>query len=107
MYRYKNANESVRPYAKLIREHYLSDNKTIQDLIKTGGFVNTEGSRYATSTSYEDNLKNAILNIELSTSISMYQDIINLSDKEIMSYFGPMQKGISVNTKIETISLKQ
>ena len=53
---YKHPDYSVEPYLKLLTKDYLVDGKTEMDLLDK--FVNKEGKRYASSTTYESMLKN-------------------------------------------------
>jgi hypothetical protein len=53
---YKNDNDSVVPYIKLMLNNYLVD-KTVDDVLKPGKLVNADGNRYATDTKYENTLK--------------------------------------------------
>lgn len=98
-YTYKDPNESIEPYLKLLRRDYLlkiSDGDTIPrrigNLLQDRGFVNYEGKRYATATSYENMLRNMMVKVNLESSISMYQGISQLPDSEILSLFSPIQK---------------
>jgi len=86
---YKHANESIEPYLQLLKEEYLGDKKEISDLIKDKSFKNLKGYRYATYPNYERSLRTIMLHVDMQTSISMYEDIINLSDEKILSYFSP------------------
>ncbi|MFA5152817.1 MAG: glucosaminidase domain-containing protein [Clostridia bacterium] len=98
-YTYKNPNESIEPYLKLIKERYLTKvsekgdtiSKEIKNLIQDRGFVNSEGYRYASSNIYENSLRNMIIKISMESSINLYQAIIGLPDNEIVAYFLPPQ----------------
>lgn len=50
-YGYKHPDFSVEPYLKLLTSRYLIDGKTEEDLLEN--FVDKNGSRYASSTNYE------------------------------------------------------
>jgi hypothetical protein len=52
---YKHPDYSVEPYLKLLVTDYLVDGKTELDLLDK--FVNKQGKRYASSTTYESMLK--------------------------------------------------
>lgn len=52
---YKHPDYSVEPYLQLLVNNYLVDGKTEMDLLNK--FVNKEGKRYASSTTYESMLK--------------------------------------------------
>ena len=54
-YGYKHPDYSVEPYLKLLVNDYLVDGKTELDLLNK--FVNKDGKRYASSTTYEVMLK--------------------------------------------------
>lgn len=54
-YGYKHPDYSVEPYLKLLVKDYLIDGKTELDLLHK--FVNKDGKRYASSTTYESMLK--------------------------------------------------
>jgi flagellum-specific peptidoglycan hydrolase FlgJ len=88
---YKNPNESIEPYLQLLNEEYLGDKKQISDLVKDGGFKNLKGKRYATSWAYESRLRTMMVHVDMNTSISMYQDVMNLPDEKILAYFSPIQ----------------
>lgn len=53
---YSEQNDSIEPYIRLMKNNYLK-NKTIDELLKPGNFVNTKGKRYATDASYESKVK--------------------------------------------------
>jgi len=95
-YVYKDPNESIEPYAKLLNEKYLVDDKTLNSLLTDKGFINYEGKRYATDTKYEPLLRTTMVRISLETNISMYQDIYNLSDEKIIAYFRPINNEINL-----------
>jgi flagellum-specific peptidoglycan hydrolase FlgJ len=92
---YKNVNESIEPYLILLQKQYLGDKKTAKDLIKDGGFKTLGGSRYATLPAYESRLRTYIVHVEMNTCISMYQDVMNLTDEKILAYFGPIETEIN------------
>lgn len=50
-YGYRHPDFSVEPYLKLLTTRYLIDGKTEEDLLEN--FVDKNGSRYASSTNYE------------------------------------------------------
>ena len=86
LYKYKNPNESIEPYAILLTEQYLV-NKELLALVQDKGFKHIDGRRYATYNRYEEKLRKIIIQIDMQTSISLYQGVRNLTDKEISSYF--------------------
>lgn len=54
---YSDPNESIDGYINLINNDYLINGKTINDLLKPGGFVNKNGHRYASKGNYEKLLR--------------------------------------------------
>lgn len=54
---YPNQNSSILPYINLMKNNYLAD-KTIDELLTPGNFVNTKGQRYASDKNYENKVKN-------------------------------------------------
>lgn len=66
---YDHPDESVMPYMKLLKKHYLNDGKTEMDLMDK--FVNVEGKRYATDKNYENKLLSTYKDIEDSTDIGI------------------------------------
>lgn len=52
IYKPSTQNESVENYIKTIQNYYLCD-KSVDDLLKNGGFVNHLGKRYASDKNYE------------------------------------------------------
>lgn len=88
IYNYKSQDASVRPFLELIKTHYLT-NRTMAQLLSDGGYKSKDGYRYATSATYEYNLREAMRRIMMGTKIGVYQGIINFNDEQIISYFGP------------------
>jgi len=105
-YRYKNVNESIEPYMKLLREEYLV-NKEISQLIKDRGYKDVNGYRFATSVNYEQQLRKLMIDIDMQTPIKMYQDIINLNNDQIISYFGPMNNDEQINLQANNDTIKR
>jgi len=66
---YDTPDESIEPYAQLLTNEYLIENKTIDDLLVPGGFVNINGHRYATAANYEYHVKWLISYIEKNSDI--------------------------------------
>lgn len=99
-YTYSNPNESIEPYLKLIKERYLiritargdTLHREIRSLIADRGYVNHEGKRYATSPSYENNLRYWILRVQMDSKIKLYQDIKTLPDEDILGFFVPREE---------------
>lgn len=52
IYKPSTQNESVENYIKTIQNYYLCD-KSVDELLKNGGFVNHLGKRYASDKNYE------------------------------------------------------
>lgn len=55
---YSDPNDSVGSYIRLLQNDYLTNGKTINDLLQKGGFVNKMGNRYASDKNYEAKIKN-------------------------------------------------
>jgi len=76
---YASPDASIEPYAKLLTQFYLIDGKTIDDLLRPGGFVNHNGHRYATAKNYEFNIKWLITYIEersdIKTLLEYYESV--------------------------------
>ena len=53
---YSDQNNSILPYINLMKRDYLN-NKTIDELLKPGNFVNMNGHRYASDSKYENKIK--------------------------------------------------
>lgn len=53
---YSDVNSSIEPYVQLMQKDYLSG-KSVQELLKDGGFVNYMNKRYASDTGYEGKLR--------------------------------------------------
>ena len=105
-YTYKDPNESIEPYLKLLRSKYLikiphqgdTISRDLKNLIQDRGFINSEGKRYATSHIYENSLRNMMIKVNMESSISLYQGISDLPDAEILSFFSPvLQKQDTTN----------
>jgi len=54
---YAHPNDSIEGYIRLLKNDYLINGKTIEDLLKPGCFVNKNGHRYASKKNYETLLK--------------------------------------------------
>lgn len=68
---YGHPDESIDGYIRLINNDYLINGKTINDLLKPGGFINKNGHRYASKKNYEYLLKSVRNKI-----ISQYPELI-------------------------------
>ena len=53
---YSTQNDCILPYINLMQNNYLKD-RTVDDILEPGGFVNTLNKRYATDSSYERKVK--------------------------------------------------
>lgn len=112
IYRYKDPNESIEPYAKLLRDNYLllsdslkNNDKGLLNLLQDRGYTNYDGNRFASAKGYENALRKLIVKIDLETSIRMLENIRQLSDDQILSYFGPIDQ-ISTNSQKDFYTLK-
>jgi len=97
LYRYRSANESLEPYLKLVNEKYLISvsikgdtiYKDLGHLLQDRGYINYRGARFASARGYENGMRKLMVKIDMETSISFYQDILKLSEIEILAYFNP------------------
>jgi len=105
LYYYDSPNESIGPYFELLKERYLVD-KDLHNLVQDRGYINDDGKRFATARGYENALRKLMIQIDMSSSISMYQEIRLLSDEEIMAYFGPTKVNISNNLQANNLISK-
>lgn len=55
---YDSFEDSIPSYINLLKKDYLVHNKSVNDLLKDGGFVNFDGKRYASNPRYEQELRN-------------------------------------------------
>ena len=56
--KYSTQDDSIVPYINLIKNDYLVDGKTIENLLQKGKFVNAINKRYASDPYYEGKVKN-------------------------------------------------
>ena len=56
--KYSTQDDSIVPYINLIKNDYLVDGKTIENLLQKGQFVNAINKRYASDPYYEGKVKN-------------------------------------------------
>jgi len=75
LYTYEHPDESIEPYAILIKDDYLVNGKTIKDLMRDNGYVNYRGKRYASYRFYEKKLRNVYNIILESTIIDSLQNV--------------------------------
>ena len=55
--KYSSQNESIVPFINLIKNDYLKNGKTIDDLLNKESFVNHIGLRYASNKNYETQIR--------------------------------------------------
>jgi flagellum-specific peptidoglycan hydrolase FlgJ len=80
--RYKEANESIEPYAKLLSTEYGINKATnLDSLLVPGRFKNHAGNRYASSKNYERALRHIIRRIKRDTDIDEYSILYNKLNK--------------------------
>lgn len=73
---YRSADESISPYIRLVKEYYMSDGKSYDDLLVN--YININGHRFATDKRYEKKLKilyNRIQNERLTQLYDMYTSL--------------------------------
>lgn len=80
---YKNYDEAVKDYCKLLKKSYLTKGRTEQDLMKR--FVNSSGRRYAGNPNYETHLRSVYKNINVKTEINKLQKLYNKLYKEYLA----------------------
>lgn len=93
---YKTQDESLEPYLKLIKEDYLmavthagdTIHKDIHDLV-IKSYTNYAGKRFASARGYENAMRKMMINIDMETSISFYQDLLKMPQTQILAYFKP------------------
>lgn len=97
LYTYSHPNESLEPYLKLVSDKYLINvtskgdtiYKDLHHLVKDRGYKNFEGNRFASARGYENAMRKLLVQIGSETSINFYQDIMRLSENELIAYFVP------------------
>lgn len=81
--KYQTYEDCILHYVETLNKSYLVRGKTIHDLMKK--YVNANGHRYASSTSYETKIKKQYLNIKSRTKIdnleNEYRKVENLLKK--------------------------
>ena len=96
---YDHPDESLEPYLKLVNEKYLINITTEGDtiykdlyhLVQDKGYINYNGSRFASARGYENGMRKFMIRIDMETSIGFYQDILKLSDAKIIAHFKPSE----------------
>lgn len=104
LYKYNHPDESIEPYAKLLRDNYLmlsdslkNNDRGLLNLLQDRGYINYDGNRFASARGYENALRKLIVKIDLETSIRMLESIRKLDDSQIISYFGPVCSDDNIN----------
>jgi len=98
LYTYKHPNKSIEPYLSLLKNKYLinitSSGDTIQKCVTEllQDYTNINGLRFASAKTYENRLRKLIIEIDVTTRIGFYQDILKLSDDDILTYFSPNEE---------------
>ena len=95
LYRYKDPNESLEPYLKLLSEKYLINvtakgdtvYKDLYHLVQDRGYKNVKGYRFASTRNYENGMRKLMLRISMETYIDFYQQIIEMPDEQIIAFF--------------------
>ena len=67
IFKYAHPNQSIEPYCEKLRETYLGNTKTEEDLMKN--FVTLGGKRYATYEKYEEEVRYTWNEINLTTKL--------------------------------------
>lgn len=80
-YGFAHPDYSVEPYLKLLKERYLVNNKTEQDLLKR--FVDKNGNRYASAPQYESFLRAKWRHFDNQTNISKTYNEYNNFKKQL------------------------
>lgn len=82
-YGFPHPDESVIPYLELISTKYIVNGKTEQDMLRN--YVTPRGSRYATSKTYETDLREKYNKITSNTSIqSKYKYVLRLRETSLV-----------------------
>lgn len=67
-YAYHHPDDSLEPYLSLLEDKYLTNGKTIHHLMRN--YVSVEGHRYASSKTYESDLRQTYEDIKSNTKIN-------------------------------------
>jgi len=97
IYRYSDPNESIEPYLQLLKKDYLINvtskgdtiYKDLHHLIRDKGYKNMNGHRFASARGYEDAMRRLIVEIDMQTSISLYQNLYQMPTNDLLAYFSP------------------
>ena len=82
-YGFPHPDESVIPYLELISTKYMVNGKTEQDMLRN--YATPRGSRYATSKTYESDLREKYNDITRNTSIqSKYKQVLCLHETSLI-----------------------
>ena len=95
LYTFNDPNESIEPYAKLIKDNYLV-NKELNHLIQDKGYINQNGYRYATAKKYEASLRVLMKKINEETYIDILEKLSKIDDEKLIMYFD-VEKPIYTN----------
>lgn len=68
LYTYNNPDQSIEPYAQLLKTRYLTDEKSVNELLQNS-FTDISGKRYASSSYYEERLSDIVALIIVTTDI--------------------------------------
>lgn len=72
---YNHPNESIEPYVLLVKEKYLGETRTVEDLMMN--YETLSGYRYASNPNYEKQLSKKYKKIIETTNIKSIQDNFN------------------------------
>jgi hypothetical protein len=104
---YDSPDESLEPYLKLLKEDYLINithagdtiQKDVSELVMDDyQYTNYAGKRFASARGYENAMRKLMVRIDMETSIRFYQEILSLSDGEMIVYFVPQEEGFNLES---------
>jgi flagellum-specific peptidoglycan hydrolase FlgJ len=81
-YRYPHPDDSIEPYLQLLRDSYLVNGKTEDDLLVN--YVNKHGQRYATYPHYEKQMASIMKRIKTTTKIDSLQTVYSSMETIIL-----------------------
>lgn len=95
LYRYEHPDKSIDPYLKLLKDKYLINitakgdtiYKDLHHLVEDRGYINYKGLRFASARGYENSMRKLMIEINMETSISFYQNLLDMEDSRILAYF--------------------
>ena len=99
---YDSPDESLEPYLKLVNEKYLINitaqgdtiYKDLYHLVEDRGYTNYAGKRFASARGYENAMRKFMVRIDMETSIGFYQNVLSLSNEELLAYFAPRRESL-------------